>query len=333
MDDGIAQLAGVIAADLATWETPPYVELAIYGSSDARAIAAEVDAFCRRELGGAVARGLLHMASIGSVTAVELVDGRRVVVKAHQPERELGCLREIIRVQMHLASRGLFATTVSGGPAPIGRGLGIVEAFVERGATRDAHEPVVRAALARSLHQIVVACGPLVAGSSLRPQLLATLPEGALWGTPHSKLFDFSRPDQAVDEVARAARARLVAAGDLVIGHGDWRAEHVRFDGDEIVGAFDWDSLCKEREPALVGVTAHAFCCDWSRTPPPAAPTIDEARAFVGEYERARGRAFDADERRLCGAAFAYSCAYTARCGAETFRALVASHGAALTEL
>ncbi|HEX8952818.1 MAG TPA: hypothetical protein VF945_13275, partial [Polyangia bacterium] len=87
MDDGVAQLAEVIAADLATWETPPYVELAIYGTSDARAIAGEVDAFCRRELGGAVARGLLHTASVGSVTAVDLVDGRRVVVKAHQPER------------------------------------------------------------------------------------------------------------------------------------------------------------------------------------------------------------------------------------------------------
>src|SRR4051812_18087496 len=105
MDDGIAQLAQVIAADLATWETPPYVELAIYGTSDARVIAAELDRFCREELGGRVARGLFHTASIGSVTAVELVDGRRVVVKAHQPDRELAYLQEIVRVQMHLASR------------------------------------------------------------------------------------------------------------------------------------------------------------------------------------------------------------------------------------
>ena len=45
MDDGVAQLAEVIAADLATWETPPFVELAIYGTSDARTIAAEVDCY------------------------------------------------------------------------------------------------------------------------------------------------------------------------------------------------------------------------------------------------------------------------------------------------
>ena len=152
MDDGVTQLAEVIAADLATWETPPYVELAIYGTGDARAIAEELDAFCRRELGGGVARGLFHSASIGAVTAVELADGRRVVVKAHQPERELGWLQEIVRVQMHLASRGLPATTVCAGPAPIGRGLGIVEAFVAAGVTRDAHEPAVRTALADGLY-------------------------------------------------------------------------------------------------------------------------------------------------------------------------------------
>jgi hypothetical protein len=40
-----------------------------------------------------------------------------------------------------------------------------------------------------------------------------------------------------------------------------------------------------------------------------------EARAFVGDYETARGSSFSASERRLCAAAFAYSCAYTARCG------------------
>ena len=36
---------------------------------------------------------------------------------------------------------------------------------------------------------------------------------------------------------------------------------------------------------------------------------------FVGDYETAREASFSASERRLCAAAFAYSCAYTARCG------------------
>ena len=42
---------------------------------------------------------------------------------------------------------------------------------------------------------------------------------------------------------------------------------------------------------------------------------MKEARAFLAEYEAARARRFSTAERRLCGASFAYSCAYTARCG------------------
>jgi hypothetical protein len=107
----------------------------------------------------------------------------------------------------------------------------------------------------------------------------------------------------------------MAPAGRRVIGHGDWRQEHVRFVGDEPVAAFDWDSLCCEHEPALLGSVAHGFCADWSRNDHRQAPTIEEARAFIADYEAARQPRFTAAERRLCAACFAYSCAYTARCG------------------
>ena len=107
--------------------------------------------------------------------------------------------------------------------------------------------------------------------------------------------------------------------------------------------AFDWDSLGKEPEPALVGSTAHAFCSDWSRADHVQAPTLDEARAFVSAYEAARERPFDADERKLCGTAFAYSVAYSARCAHAlgrderrqpgTFQHLVSTHSRGLLDL
>ena len=81
-----------------------------------------------------------------------------------------------------------------------------------------------------------------------------------------------------------------------------------------------------------ISVTAFAFCVDWSRTPVPVT-SLDDARAFVADYERARGRAFDGDERRLCGAMFAYSYAYMARCLPGAFRDVVASSGPTLMEL
>jgi hypothetical protein len=319
MAQSVEQLAAVIAAHLSEWGGTPYVELAVFGTDDPLAIARAIDDLCRRELGSGVAEGLWHQSSIGAVSGVRLGDGRRVVIKGHQPERRIEWLREVVRVQAHLASHGRYATTVHAGPAPLGRGLAVVEAMVDGGETKDAHVPAIRRALARALHDVVATCRPLVAGSTLTAQLLTDPPQGTLWPTPHSKLFDFAATAAGaewIDAVAREARSRMAPAGEVVIGHGDWRAEHVLFVGEQPVAAFDWDSLCKEREPALVGYTAHAFCADWTkneRIPP--APTLEEARAFVRDYEESRGSAFDGDERRLCAAAFAYSCAYTARCG------------------
>jgi len=318
MDDGVAHLGSIIAAHLREWDTSPaYVELAIFESDDARITAAAIDAFCARHLGARVARGLFHQSSIGSVTGVMLSDGRRVVIKAHQPDGEVALLAEIARIQSYLAARRLFAAEVVVGPLPLGQGHAIVESYIDVGTAADAHRPEIRRALARGLRAIVTTCEPLVATTRLGPSLLAS-PLSALWPTPHSRLFDFEATAAGaewIDAVASLARERMVPAGVEVIGHADWRQEHVRFVADEPVAAFDWDSLCRQHEPALLGSVAHGFCADWSRNDRRQAPALAEARAFVGDYETARGSPFSASERQLCSAAFAYSCAYTARCG------------------
>jgi hypothetical protein len=211
----------------------------------------------------------------------------------------------------------------------------------------DAHRPEIRRALAVALHDIVAACRPLVAASSLRPQVLAHLPPSRLWPTPHSKLFDFTATEkgaQWIDDVATAARRQMAPVGEIVIGHGDWRVEHVRFADERPVIAFDWDSLCRVQEPSLIGFTAHAFCADFTRNHLIApAPTLDEARSFVADYEETRGSRLGDEERRFCSASFAYACAYTARCDhslgkdergvAGTFMHLVANESMRLLKL
>jgi hypothetical protein len=318
MDAAAAHLGSVIAAHLREWDSSPaFVEIAIFESDDAAAIAETIDAFCDRHLGARVARGLFHQSSIGSVTGVALADGRRVVIKAHQPERSPTLLGEIVRIQTHLAEQGVLATEVVAGPLPLGRGQAVVERYINIGSAADAHRPEIRRALARSLRAIIETCAPLVASTSLEPGLLASS-HAAPWPTPHSKLFDFDATTRGaawIDALAARARARMAPAGNNVIGHGDWRQEHVRFLGDRPVAAFDWDSLCCQREPALLGSVAHGFCADWSLSEHVQAPSLAEARAFIADYEAARGFPFDPAERRLCAASFAYSCAYTARCG------------------
>src|SRR5262245_35310508 len=346
MDDGMHHLASIVDAHLREWEPArPFVELAIFDSDDALIIAQAIDAFCLRHLGAHVVRGLFYQSSIGSVAGVALADGRRLVIKTHQPERSVLLLAEIVRIQRYLAERGVFAAEILTGPSSLGHGHALVEPFVDIGATADAHRPEIRAALAAGLRTIITTCEPLVGATTLERGLLAG-PNAPLWPTPHSKLFDFeasARGAEWIDEVASLARQRMVPAGVRVIGHGDWRAEHVRFIGDKPVAAFDWDSLCCQLEPELLGTVAHGFCADWSRSDRRQAPTMEEARSFVGDYETARGSAFSASERRLLGASFAYACAYTARCGhalggderekAGSFQHLVWTERADLLEL
>jgi hypothetical protein len=289
---------------------------------------------------------LFYRSSVGAVAGLLLEDGRRVVLKAYQPDRSRERLEEVVRLQRHLAVLGCLAPEVLAGPLPLGNGHAVIERYVERGSTRDGHEPKVRTALAAALHSIVQTLEPFVAESGLPPILLGARPAGALWPKPHSAMFDLEATRagaEEIDAIAVQALPLLQPEGRSVLGHSDWRAEHVHFEGDTPVAGFDWDSLCKESEAALVGAIAHAFCADWSRPGHIQAPTLDESRAFVSAYEQARGVPFAGAERRLCGAAFAYGVAYSARCGHAigkkereqpgTFHQLIAEHGAALLEL
>lgn len=92
----------------------------------------------------------------------------------------------------------------------------------------------MRNALAVSLHAITAQLAPFVAASPLTSQLFSQLAPGALWPKPHSKLFDFEATRAGADEIdalGAVALRHMTAAGRLVLGHCDWRAEHVRFEG------------------------------------------------------------------------------------------------------
>lgn len=337
------QLEQIIATHLAEWDSA-HVELAVYGTDAPSTIAAAIGAFCERHLHASVDSALFYQSSIGAVAGLELDDGLEVVLKAHQPGVSKGYLEEMVRLRSAIARPAGLSPEVLVGPLPLGHGFAVVERFDDAGTVRDAHAPEVRRAMASSLREMVAALSPFVAMSPL--PLHDGPSEGALWPTPHSKLFDFGATRagaEYIDRVASAARDAMVPAGPVVIGHSDFRSEQVRFQGDWPVVAYDWDSLRKEREPSLVGSVAHAFCADWTRAEHAQAPTLEEARVFVEEYEEARGQPFSSDERRLCGAGFAYAVAYTARCGHAlgrderdepgTFQHLIARHGVELLDL
>jgi hypothetical protein len=139
-------LAVGIAEHLAEWDRA-HVELAIYGCDDPRAIACEIDDFCRRHLGSPATELIFYQSSIGAVAGLVLADGRKVVLKAHQPSALRAQLEEIVLLRQHVSKSTGLAPRLLVGPAPLGRGLATVEEYDLRGEWRDAHEPAIRASI------------------------------------------------------------------------------------------------------------------------------------------------------------------------------------------
>jgi hypothetical protein len=93
---GRSRIEQLIAAHLAEWETS-FVELASYRHADPERIAAALDELCMRALGSHASDALFYQSSVAAVAGLVLHDGRRVVVKAHQPDEAEAVLRELVR--------------------------------------------------------------------------------------------------------------------------------------------------------------------------------------------------------------------------------------------
>lgn len=267
-------------------------------------------------------------ASVGALFGVLRRDGSRVAIKVNTLFRDAAYFGEVQRLQFALRAAGFPA------PAPVRReGTVVVDEWLDEGEFRDGHEPEVRRALAAALSRFV----ELATASGLRPRREFLRPPDALWPKPHNALFDFEATRagaEPIDEIARAARA-VPSAGREVVGHTDWAAKHVRFDEDlRPTAVYDWDSVTTESEPWLAGGAAASFTYTEELAPPVRRwPAPEESQAFLDEYERGRGAAFTAAERRAAGAACVYLLAYAARChhavGGDTGDMRLEEHAAA----
>jgi hypothetical protein len=251
--------------------------------------------------------------SIGAMFGIELSDGSRIALKLHTAAYPTSYLVAAQRVQEHLWRRGFPC------PRPLGvRGRATIEEWREGGVYRDGHEPEVRRGLAAGLARMIVLTEELNPAPHLERGFSFPPPGGQLWPKPHNVLFDFeatSTGAQWIDDLAIAARRiRDEPVGCDVVAHGDWVANHVRFEGREPRVAYDWDSLETDREPNLVGCAAATFTYN-EHLPVELQPTADETRAFIADYEVARGRPLTGDERRATDGAAVYARAYAARCG------------------
>jgi hypothetical protein len=311
-----ATLGSAIATVLAGWDGEPLLERDVFGTTDPERIAALVDRFCGRRLGARVAGYEFFATSAGSVHGVRLRDRRRVVVKAYRREIDLVHLAAVQRVQARLADGGFPAPRPVLAPVRLVHGIAIVETLLDRGDCVDAHDPAGRTGVAAGLARLVERTRPLVG----LPGLVSWRESyDRLWRRPHDRRFDFpgtARGAEWIDRLAIEARRSLDehVADNPVIGHGDWRVEHLRFADGALSAVYDWDSLAVGPEPVFAGAAAHAFTADWSIEGHQCIPTIAESLAFLADYEAARGAPFTEGEHRAALTGLVAAMAYSARC-------------------
>jgi hypothetical protein len=264
------------------------------------------------ELGARYSGGLFATKSAGAVFGIVLENGEPAVLKLFN--------QTFSQTQLLAMHRCMTGAATQGYPVPRLRSElfeaapGIWASFYAYldGDQRDAHLPVVRRELARSLAELTALLAPIEAADlPLTPTRL-----DSLW-PPAQRIWDRVALDNEetrfIDEHAAAAQ-RAIKKSKLprVAAHLDWGVKNVRFRDDTVCAVYDWDSLHAASEAECAGRAAAQFTAQWD-IPALLTPTPDEAKAFFEEYQSARGKRFSRAERSVAAAAARYLVAHVAR--------------------
>ncbi len=313
------QLGSVIAARLAEWgvdELP--LERELFGTCSPDAIAAEVDSWCRAELGAGIARYSFFDASSGSVHGVHLIDGRAVVVKGHRQDVSREYLTAVTELKADLAARRFPAPRPLLGPSPLGTGHITAEEMLLCDGQPRRHDPEIRRALASGLAQFVHLASTQIShfldvpfpmavpeGSCIHVRIHRGLTSTPLRAAPNGSMNWRGARVSSSARFPRSSGSSLMATG---------ASKTSAFAMGRYVLCTTGTVCTLDRKPSRsrsprrrsrwIGVAADSRLF----------PDPQEISAFIGDYESVRGAPFTADERSALAPAMVASLAYGARC-------------------
>ena len=273
---------------------------------------ARLGLWCEEQLGSPPAGEVFRSGHLSAVVGLRLADGRAVVVKVRPDSPRLAAC---VEVQRCLFESGYPCPEPLTGAVPLGDGVATAEAYVPGGAllpSADRSASAFAGALARL---VTLAPRPADVPALDPPPAWADWGHAGagLWPPPQDgdvDLNDVTGPAW-IDHTGRRARDRLRAGvSDAVVGHCDWLATNLRWDGDELLVVHDWDSVAAESEAVLAGFAAALY----STVSVEQLATVEETQRFLAAYREAHGRELGADELERSWAAGAWTRAYDARC-------------------
>ena len=267
--------------------------------------------WCARHLGSLPAGELFRSGYLSAVIGLRLADGREVVVKVRPRSRRIAAC---VEVQRRLFESGYPCPEPLTGAAPLGDEVATAEAYVAGGAMLPSAGRAARAFAGAFARLVLLAPRPAeVPALDPSPSWAAwSHAEPGLWPRPEGRDVDLNAVAGPawIDNAGRRARDRLRAgASDTVIGHCDWLAANLRWNGDTLLVVHDWDSVTADSEAVLAGLAAALY----STVKADELATVEETERFLGAYCEARGREFSADELERSWAAGCWTRAYDAK--------------------
>ena len=271
--------------------------------------AASLAAWCEVHLGSPAESELFRTGHLACVIGTRLADGREVVVKVRPAAPRIAACAE---VQHRLYGCGYPCPRPLAGPAPLGEHAATAESYISGG--------VVLPDSGRAAQPFAAALAQLV-DLAPRPGQVPSLAPGpawaawnhsqsGLWPRPEDLDADLNRVDGVgwIDAAGQAARRKLHEGQDqAVIGHSDWITDNLRWHGNRLLVAHDWDSLITDSEAVIAGLAAAIYLY-------PALPTVTETGEFLDAYATARRRPFSPGELQRCWAAGVWTRAFDAKC-------------------
>jgi hypothetical protein len=257
---------------------------------------------------------LMSASLMSDVTAVRLEDGRAVVVKRRADPT--GRVATCLAVQEAVAAAGLPCSRPLTG-AKVVDGFAVHAEEWRPGGEIESGTDVGAAERSARLYAAVT-------GVTSRLKLPPPLPnpEWVRWEHdgpghwPPNELHDHrpradSLPSDLVAIAARARKRLLASSRTLqhMLGHADWEAQNLRWNGSEPHVVHDWDSVAWLPEAALAGAAAGAFA---SNETPTLAP-LASSEVFLDAYQDERKATFTPDELEIAWAASLWTALHNGR--------------------
>jgi len=228
--------------------------------------------------------------SVGAAITVALADGSPILVKAWPGSIERASLTAQLAVQRSMATRGYPAPALLTELSSLGPSWVVAMAYKADGVPTDVRIIGVRRNMAWGLARFIAEADDCRDMPHLPRR---QLPIGeSIWPMPHNVLLDFDATRRGAEWIDKIARQVLItmrnASSRMVVGHHDWSAKNMRMGPEGIAVLYDWDAVFVDREAFVLGSAAAHFPVTWELAMPET-PTVDEVRAFLRDYERARG--------------------------------------------